>query len=172
VADGDESAGVALGEAGEGSEDGAHLVGPVEVGARTEEGDDGVDDDEARVVVAEHLVEGVEVVGKGDGEWLGVGDDPGAVGAEGVEARAEGVGEAVLGAEEEGAERGSAAAAGEGGAGRAGGGEGGGNPALALAGVAFEESDLAQGDVGMPEKRLGLRADVGEAAQAVREDVG
>jgi hypothetical protein len=50
VANGEDGAALAFGEPRQGSEDGAHLVGPVDVGLSAEVGDDGVKDDEARAV--------------------------------------------------------------------------------------------------------------------------
>ena len=131
-----------------------------------EKGDEGVEDDEGGIGLLDDGVEDGEVAGEGEGA-AGLGaigdgdedDDTLGIAAGGIDAGADGVVDVVFGGEEEDAAWGSRfrVAAGEGVAAGDAGGELAEEGALAEAGVAIEDGDLAGGDAARARASARLR---------------
>ncbi len=172
MADDDDGGAGALGGGFQGAEGVADVLIDAGADAGGEKGDEGVEDDEGGIDASDDGVEDGEVAGEGEGA-AGLGaigdgdeeDDALGIAAGGVDAGADGVVDVVFGGEEEDAARGSRfrVVAGEGIAAGDAGGELAEEGALAEAGIAIEDGDLAGGDAVRPEPAQGLGGDVAEA---------
>ena len=154
-------------QGGEGVADVLIAVGVV---AAVEEGHQGIDDDEGGVGADDDGLEERDIAGEGEGpaELAAVGDgeegdDAAGVAAGGVDAGADGVVEVVFGGEEEDAAGAAGLAAGEGLAAGDAGGELAEEGALAEAGIAVEDGDLAGGEAAGREPAHGLGVDLTQA---------